>query len=58
VLFLPHVASSQRTDILEVKALKSEISNRFSLSERDLVRIEPLIDQEGRKLIKTAKRSG
>jgi len=52
VLFLPQIASSQRSDILEVKALKSEIRSRFSLSDYDLVRIEPLIDQEGRKLIK------
>ena len=52
VLFLPQHASSQRNDILEVKALKSEIRTRYSLSESDLVRIEPLIDQEGRKLIK------
>ena len=53
VLFLPQQASAQRNDILEVKALKNEIRTRFSLSERDLVRIEPLIDQEGRKLLKT-----
>ncbi len=52
ILFLPQAASSQRTDILEVKALKSEIRSIYSLSERDLVRIEPLIDQEGRKLVK------
>lgn len=52
VLFLPAAAFSQRNDILEVKALKSEIRSLFSLSDRDLVRIEPLIDQEGRKLIK------
>lgn len=52
LLFLPQDASSQRNDILEVKALKSEIRTRFSLTESELVRIEPLIDQEGRKLIK------
>lgn len=52
VLFLPQASHSQRNDILEVKALKSEIRTRFSLSERDLVRIEPLIDQEGRKLLR------
>ena len=53
ILFLPQEALSQRNDILEVKVLKNEIRSRFSLSENDLVRIEPLIDQEGRKLIKT-----
>ena len=52
VLFVPQTALSQRNDILEVRALKSEIRTRFSLSERDLVRIEPLIDQEGRKLLR------
>jgi hypothetical protein len=52
VLLVPRDASSQRTDILEVKALKTDIRNRFSLSERDLVRIEPWIDQEGKKLIR------
>jgi hypothetical protein len=52
MLLFPQDASSQRTDILEVKALKSEIRTRFSLSERDLVRIEPWIDQEGKKLIR------
>jgi hypothetical protein len=52
ILFFSQNASSQRTDILEVKALKSEIRTRFSLSERDLVRIEPWIDQEGKKLIR------
>jgi hypothetical protein len=52
VLFLTQDALSQRSDILEVKALKSEIRSLFSLSDNDLVRIEPLIDQEGRKLVK------
>src|SRR5690242_16128752 len=52
LLSMPPTASAQRNDILEVKAVKSEIRTRFSLSERDLVRIEPWIDQEGRKLIK------
>jgi hypothetical protein len=52
MLLLPMCALAQRTDILEVKALKTEIRTRFSLSERDLVRIEPWIDQEGKKLIR------
>src|SRR5436190_8458535 len=52
LIFLPQPVFSQRTDILEVKVLKNEIRNRYSLSERELLKIEPLIDQEGRKLIK------
>ena len=52
MLSFPSNAISQRGDILEVKALKSEIRTRFSLSERELIKIEPLIDQEGRKLIR------
>lgn len=51
-LLIPQNGFCQRDDILEVKALKKEIRTRFSLSERDLVRIEPLIDQEGRKLVR------
>ena len=52
VLLTPQNVSCQRDDILEVKALKKEIRTRFSLTERELLRIEPLIDQEGRKLVK------
>src|SRR5438552_6745096 len=52
VLFFPVTASAQRNDILEVKVLKNEIRNRFSLTERELSRIEPMIDTEGRKLIR------
>lgn len=52
VILAPEYATSQRNDILEVKALKTEIKSRFSLSGTDLSRIEPLIDQESRKLIK------
>jgi hypothetical protein len=51
-LLIPQNGFCQRDDILEVKALKKEIRSRFSLSERELLRIEPLIDQEGRKLVK------
>ena len=52
LIFLPVLAPAQRNDILEVKALKTEIRARYSLTERELLKIEPLIDQEGRKLIK------
>ena len=52
LLCMPHSTFSQRNDLLEVKALKSEIRSLFSLNDNDLVRIGPLIDQEGRKLVK------
>src|SRR4030095_7295121 len=52
ILVLPEDAASQRVDILEIKTIKNDVRSQFSLSSRDLVRIEPIIDQESRKLIK------